>query len=65
MYRGMLPLEDCVLLECDSRHWILGSWLFEATQCSHIQGSKCTVLFLDVSAIEAEGNMFLLNVRNE
>jgi len=61
----MLPLEDCALLECDSRHWIIGSWLFEAMQCSHIQGSKCTMLFLDVSAIEEEGNMSLLNVGNE
>jgi hypothetical protein len=45
------------------RHWIIGSWRFEAMNNSHIQRSKCTMFFLDVSAFEEEGNMSLVNVR--
>ena len=33
--------EVSTVLGYDASHWVIYSWRFQTTQCSHLQGSKC------------------------
>jgi hypothetical protein len=46
--------------------WVTGSRRFEATYCSHLQGSKCSRwMILDIMAGEGENTKLTRNVENQ